>query len=46
MKLKQRIWLSKRKKIKNKLDDEDRKEFYMQGKPYKDKFNGQRLSKV
>ena len=31
---------------KLKMDEEDRKEFTMKGKPYKDKFNGQRLSKL
>ena len=35
----------KENKIK-KIDEEDNKDFFMQGKPYKDKFNGKRLSKV
>ena len=36
----------KNEERKRRLDEEDNKEFYMQGKPYKEKFNGKRLSKV
>lgn len=31
---------------KERVDEEDRKGFSMQGKPYKEKFKGQRISKV
>lgn len=36
----------KSEKDKKLKEDQDAKEFYMQGKPYKEKYNGERLSKV